>query len=555
VPNPVSVRAAGRFVAADEARPDWQAPRALQELGARPETQGEAAWEWIQRLQDAQSAEWDSAPRQRGAVATPWPIAQRMAERLLAGWPGTTPIRLLDAGCGSGRLMALAARQAARQHLQIDCEGVEIDAAAARWAQALRPLVGAGAGAALRGWRVRRVDFALAGAGDVGFDAAIANPPYVPLRGLDAAYRSRLRAAGAGGSGDLAALFVRRMLASLRPGGRLCVIVPNKLLAASYAAPLRAALLEDNRLDEIWDLSAEAVFRRHGAYPVVLVATRTPAPAGHRIRVRDAAGGTRADWPQADLARLPDHLLPLGMPPEALALVLRLLAGARLGDAVPVGCGIAASGFGRAVGDGPERIIRSGNVRPYRVQGAPRFSPQRAGIAAAALQRQRRPKVVVPGMFRRLCAAWDGEGRLLGRVYFVPVDEGDARRRAARRALLLALLNSRLYAVLYAGLFAAVAQSGGYTRLNAPYLRRLPWPDAEPGAELVALVHRQERRAGPAVQARLDARIEALFGLSADERRLLTRLDQALRGQDDIGPMARPTRPLAGPSRRRNRLP
>jgi hypothetical protein len=70
----------------------------------------------------------------------------------------------------------------AERRLHGDCRGIEIDAAAARWAQALEPLVRAGAGAALGEWSVRRADLAVNGAAET-FDA-IANPPYVAWRTL-----------------------------------------------------------------------------------------------------------------------------------------------------------------------------------------------------------------------------------------------------------------------------------------------------------------------------------------------------------------------------------
>ena len=122
-------------------------------------------------------------------------------------------------------------------------------------------------------------------------------------------------------------------------------------------------------------------------------------------------------------------------------------------------------------------------------------------------------------MFRRLCAAWDGGASVLGRVYYVPAAAG-----SAERDLLLALFNSRLYAVLYAGWFAGVAQSGGYLRLNAPYLHAMPWPRLGAGPEVAAAVRALERSGGAGPRQALDAAVEDLFDLSAAERAALGRL-------------------------------
>jgi methylase of polypeptide subunit release factors len=507
--------------------------RALEELAPRLAARPRAAWEWVERLQETRVVPATGArARQRGAVATPAPIAARMARALLRGVPRGTEWRVLDAGCGSGRLLAAVLRAATTTGVRVACEGVEVDAAAARWAAALEPVVRAGARATLLRWSVRCADFLLENRDGAPFDAVIANPPYVPWRDLDASYRARLVAHGAPARGDLSALFVGALLDRLAPGGRLCVIVPNKLLAAGYAAALRRRLAAETCVEEIWDLSGERVFPGHGSYPVVLVLRRAAAAGRHRVAVREADGRVRARLPQRLWRELPDGIVPLAMPAELLPLGLELLAGKHLGDAVEVRCGIATSGFGRAVGAGPERIIRSGDIRPFGLAGAARFSPVRAGISRQTVRRQRVPKVVVPGMFRRLCAAYEGEGRLVGRVYYVPITGATAAERARHRAALLALLNSRLYALLYAGLFGAVSQSGGYTRLNGPYLRCLPWPRRPPGEELEAVVRAMEAATDAAARTgarqRLDETVESWFEIAPGQRTILARLAEAL---------------------------
>jgi SAM-dependent methyltransferase len=532
--------------------------RALEELAPRLAARPRAAWEWVERLQETRLIAAGTSPRQRGAVPTPGPVAARMARALLRGAPRGSEWSVLDAGCGSGRLLAAVARAASAAGIRLACEGIEIDAAAARWAAALEPVVRAGARDCLRRWSVRCADFLLEPQRGALFDAVIANPPYVALRDLDASYRARLRARGEPGRGDLSALFLAALLERVRPGGRLCVIVPNKLLAAGYAASLRLRLASETCVEEIWDLSGERVFPGHGSYPVVIVLRRAAATRGHRVAVREADGRLRARLPQRLWRELPESIVPLAMPAALLPLGLRLLSGPTLGEAVEVRCGLATSGFGRAVGSGPERIVRSGDITPFTLLGAARFSPVRAGVSRAAMRRQRVPKVVVPGMFRRLCAAYEGEGRLVGRVYFVPITGVTAAERARQRAALLGLLNSRLYALLYAGLFGAVSQSGGYMRLNGPYLRCMPWPGTAPDVDLESVVRNLERAApGPdraGARERLDDIVEAWFGLGPEERRVLGQLAALLPPPDllpDAGRRSRQFQPSAGARQKR----
>jgi hypothetical protein len=341
---------------------------------------------------------------------------------------------------------------------------------------------------------------------------------------------------------DLSALFLGRALEWVRPHGRLCVIVPNKLLAADYAASLRRQLFEDSEVEEIWDLAGSSVFAGRAAYPVILVARRRRPRRNHEVHVVRADGSLRARWSQRALLDLPQHVVPLELPDEAIPLFQRLLEGKSLGDVVRVGCGIATSGYHRAVGRGEDRIIRSGDIAPFRVRGRRRFAAEEISLAPQSRARQQVPKIVIPGMFRRLHAAFDGEGDLLGRVYFVPVES----KSCAQRALLLALLNSRLYHVLYRGLFGAVSQSGGYLRLNAPYLRRLPWPERPLTPALEKVVRRLESRPVTVAETvRLNRGVEDLFGLDLAERRLLLRLETRLRSEGEARP--RRVRRLPGP--------
>lgn len=506
--------------------------------GASPET----LWSWIDRLQEAQGDERRGATTCLGAVQTPHSVAQLMARRLLRFPRRQRSLHVLDAGCGSGRLLTASVREAASRGLDVHCEGVEADAAAAGWAGHLEPMLQAASVGHLRSWNVVHADFLLGHEPRVLFDAFIANPPYVPARSLQSVYRQRLRRRyPTAARSDLSALFLERMLQLLRPGGRFCVIVPNKLLAADYAASLRRRLFEETEVEEIWDLAGSSVFPGHAAYPVVLVACRRRPRAQHRVCLLRADGSLRARWSQRALLELPQHVVPLELPEAAQPLLRSLLRGRRLGDVVSLGCGIATSGFHRAVGRGNDRILCSGDIAPFRIRKRQRFAADEVALTRRSRLRQQVPKVVIPGMFRRMHAAFDSEGDLLGRVYFVPVEPEDR----SRRFLLLAMLNSRLYDVLYRGLFGAVAQSGGYLRLNAPYLRRLPWPEGPIPPELARAVQSLEAGSRRKVaQEKLDRAVEDLFALSPRQRQILRRLESWLRQESESRP--RTARKLPG---------
>lgn len=491
---------------------------------------GKNTWVRLERLQGMRSAAREAkASRDRGVVHTPASVAAMMAQKLLNGVRRGTRLRVLDPGCGTAQLLTAVAREAVRRDVRVVCEGVEVDTTAARWARDLGVEVAALAGCNLESWCVHRRDYLMLAARGAEFDAVIANPPWVPLRDVPEPYRLSLRAQGVfPARTDLSVLFVESMLRDLAANGRLCVIVPNKLLAADYAYALRRRLLCELHVSEVWDLSAAAPFRGRATYPVVLVARRRRPAAGATTSVRDADGRLRAVWPQETIARLPRSIFPLRLPAEAAPLLTHVFSGTCFGDHVQVACGIAASGFARAIGQGSERIVCSGDVRAFRVPSSRPFDPRAAGLDPTRLDRMRVEKIVVPGMFRRLHAGYDARGRLLGRVYYVSMDGTGHSGGRRHRTLLLALLNSRLYSVLYRGLFDAVAQSGGWLRLNGPYLNCMPWPRREPPAALATLVRQLEREDSAAARDRLDVLVESLFGLSNADRALLRRLDTAV---------------------------
>ena len=123
-----------------------------------------------------------------------------------------------------------------------------------------------------------------------GFDAIIGNPPWEMLRGDrgDRVTRDAARAASeqltafARGSGiyraqgdghvNLYQLFIERTLALLRSDGRLGLVLPSGLATDQGAAPLRRALLDGTRIDNLVSLeNREAMFPVHRSLKFLLL--------------------------------------------------------------------------------------------------------------------------------------------------------------------------------------------------------------------------------------------------------------------------------------------
>jgi hypothetical protein len=133
------------------------------------------------------------------------------------------------------------------------------------------------------------------------FDVVIGNPPYIRSQNLPAPdreiYRARYRTAV--GSFDIYELFLERALELARLGGRTGFIVPGKFLSSSSG---EAALLDHiygcANIETLVDAMRFRVFEDALTYPVILIARRGAAPAGHVLGRVEALGpgGPAIEW-------------------------------------------------------------------------------------------------------------------------------------------------------------------------------------------------------------------------------------------------------------------
>ncbi len=136
-----------------------------------------------------------------------------------------------------------------------------------------------------------------------GFDAVIGNPPYVRQEHL-AAHKPLLRGfACYDGAADLYVYFVELAHRLARPGGRFCLITPNKWLTAGYARGLRAYLATQQSVEGVVDLGRAALFGTADAFPCIVWGT-AGAPRDTPIEAArpEPAAGSRARGAPIELA-------------------------------------------------------------------------------------------------------------------------------------------------------------------------------------------------------------------------------------------------------------
>jgi Eco57I restriction-modification methylase len=106
-----------------------------------------------------------------------------------------------------------------------------------------------------------------------GFDAVLGNPPYVRQEHLGT-HKPQLRPfASYDGAADLYVYFIELAHRLARPGGRFCLITPNKWLTAAYGRALRSHLAGQRSIEGIVDLARSALFGDADAFPCIVWGT------------------------------------------------------------------------------------------------------------------------------------------------------------------------------------------------------------------------------------------------------------------------------------------
>lgn len=178
-----------------------------------------------------------------GAWYTPPELIDVVVDGLLDGWtpPPHAPVRVLDPACGDGRFLAAVAERVARDHpgVAVELTGCDVDPDALD---------------AIGRRDVRRVhDDALAHDwGNGRFDLVVGNPPFLSQMAATTTRGGSSRHGG-GPYADAAVEFLALSVRLARPdGGRVGLVLPQSILGARDAAPVRVQVAADGDLVWSW---------------------------------------------------------------------------------------------------------------------------------------------------------------------------------------------------------------------------------------------------------------------------------------------------------------
>jgi len=220
-----------------------------------------------------------NAKKSNGVHYTPNSLAERLAKTMLSyAVVGDAPLRVVDPAVGDGELLYALANAAISKGVGVSLAGSDIDENAVLLAQArLETLVPAGHTNIAVSDFLEKVDKpapkTLFSISDDPWtaDLMIANPPYVRTQVLGAAKVQRLTEKfDLTGRVDIYQAFIKAISWSLIPGGITGIIIPNRFMTVRGGAEIRAFLLKNFDVLEVWDLGDTRVFEA-AVLPAILI--------------------------------------------------------------------------------------------------------------------------------------------------------------------------------------------------------------------------------------------------------------------------------------------
>ena len=415
-----------------------------------------------------------------------------------------------------------------------------------------------------------------------GFDIVLGNPPWVraerrpePVRRTLKERFATWRARGGRGFGhdpDLSVAFVERALELAAPDGAIAMLVPSKLATAGYGGPLREMLVRETTLQVLHRVPDGDRAFRAAVYPLALVAKRGAPRPNHRVALtlegEPALAQSRLDG--APWVLIPDRqhdavrrLLNCG---EPLGTRVRPSLGLKTGaDRLFVGTVDGSDGNCVIVRlDGEEVALEPEVLRPaIRGRDLAPFTARPSTVLVLAYDGDQ-PASHPPERVRRWFArhadrlarrtdhrggppwtvfrtgpalspwrvAWSDLARrpqavlleAVGLARAIPLNTCyvAAAPDRATGLLVAAVLNST-WAAAFVGVSADEAR-GGYRRVNARVVSRLPMPAKGPLTDTIIRLAADAHNGCTVDRAALDETLADAWGLGAADRAALRSL-------------------------------
>lgn len=427
-------------------------------------------------------AQTGAARKLLGAWYTPPELVDAVVDNVLRGFRPARgrAVRVLDPACGDGRFLFAVAERLAANGIEAELTGCDIDGTAlAAINGAMRSIE---ADALAHDW-----------AGET-FDVVVGNPPFLSQMAA-ATTRGGASKHGGGPYADAAVEFLALAVRLARPdGGRVGLVLPQSIIGARDAAPVRAEVARMADLSWSW----WAPRQRHFDASVNVCALGFVRPAD--------TGADAAPWTRVVTDRLGIPHFDRRQLATAGTLGERAELNANFRDEyyalVPAVC---------EGGDGPP-LVTSGLIDPGvclwgrrpMTFARRRFTHPRVDLAQLSgrfprwAERKLVPKVLVANQTRILEAVADRDGAWLPGV---PVNTVTPTDRSTPVDAIAAVITSPVASLLAWQLGAGTGLSTRSVRVGPALLAQLPWPAGDLSVATDALINGDVEACGRAVCA------------------------------------------------------
>lgn len=392
------------------------------------------------------------------------------------------------------------------------------------------------------------------------------NPPYVEAKRLSAATKAELKRrfpSAASGAPDLYLYFLHACLDWLRPGDRLALVLPNRVLVNSNGRALRERMLDRGQLWRLDFATRTQIFPGAAVYPVVLYASGGAEPdaeVGLASIARNGVGLQRTTLPglpaqtyASTRARAIFPTPPSPLLTHTLRNLLEALPAGRIADVLDIRWTVSFHRQGlreqyvrrskeemrfpqKFLGGGT--FAGNGDVERYRAQWSGWWIDydtellKREGNVLPPLELFQRPKIAICQNGRTVRAAFLEQEYVLKDTLLAGLLRESEHPFARHPRALVALLSSRLVHFYYSHVFHGGHVNGGYLHFLRSFLDDIPlghWTE-EAALEAAALVEEREHLEPGAVAEPLEERLEAVIAGAFD---LEERQVEALREWSD----------------------
>lgn len=381
-----------------------------------------------------------------------------------------------------------------------------------------------------------------------GFDIVIGNPPYVDSENmvknmLDFRKTCNTKFKSAKGNWDLFVLFIELGYMYTSNKGIVTFIIPNKIIASEYAKEIRKIMAE-NSISEIRDYSNVNVFKEAAVYPVTFLSNKLKISMNTRMIVMNSIDTIKWEniiensifyktnqWDSffaqnSEITTIIDKILNN----ESLDDTAEVKGAATVSEAYAIK-EILKEGI-EYLEDAHFKFINTGTIDKYKSlwdNGKTQYIKHgyynpilnKNDLKDMYLKRYNdaiSPKIIIGGMTKGLECYYDEGDYLAGKSTVIILNSSKQLK------YLIGLLNSTLISKFYKIYFNSLSLAGGYLRIGAPQIKKIPIAFASKAEEEKVIYFVDRLIANPEDEEAnilLDELVYKIYGLTEQEIKII----------------------------------